>query len=293
MAPQNRQKFRSLLSASGVSTIMGPYTPKVKGLWSPASSVLFVSLLSTTNVDVFLSFPESKLSQGAVERRNQHWNRNWYGNPGWWRTDSDSGEEWLGSTLISRSVFCRILKNDAKKIVAQRCQTKLTMYRMFHFWVVQPPPWTWWLRIARKWGNSRSPWHGSHDWRHGSHDWWHGSHDWFKGAKWWTTTWNLTKDLIANMRCFSFTMDGLPKLAGRSSDKNACVDWWNKSTVPCPFRCERFLFFLSCGRGLEGVGSLQLLHFRAQKANEIRAFKDPKYVSIISTGTNRGIGFGG
>ena len=25
-------------------------------------------------------------------------------------------------------------------------------------------------------------------------------------------------------RCFSFTMDGLPKLAGRSSDKNACVD---------------------------------------------------------------------
>ena len=94
-------------------------------------------------------------------------------------------------------------------------------------------------------------------------------------------------------RCFSFTMDGLPKLAGRSSDKNACVDWWNKSTVPCPFRCERFLFFLSCGKGLEGVGSLQLLHFRAQKANEIRAFKDPKYVSIISTGTNRGIGFGG
>ena len=82
-----------------------------------------VSLLSGTNVGVFLSFPESKLSQGAVERRNQHWNRNWYGNPGWWRTDSDSGEEWLGSTLISRSVFCRILKNDAKKIVAQRCQT--------------------------------------------------------------------------------------------------------------------------------------------------------------------------
>lgn len=42
---------------------------------------------------MFLSFPQSKLSQGAVVNIG------------------------IGSTLISRSVFCRVLKNGAKKML--------------------------------------------------------------------------------------------------------------------------------------------------------------------------------